>query len=89
MPGYTTALEDHIESTNSACTQLRQLSGEQQNQFAVANARLEGKKATCSVTDAGEQRKWPPRRLADHDDDDHTTECDQVATAKANGLHGQ
>ncbi len=53
VPGYTTALEDHIESTNSACTQLRQLSGEQQNQFAAANARLEGKKATCSVTDAG------------------------------------
>jgi cytochrome c biogenesis protein CcdA/thiol-disulfide isomerase/thioredoxin len=53
VPGYTTALEDHIESTNSACTQLRQLSGEQQNKFAAANARLEGKKATCSVTDAG------------------------------------
>ena len=53
VPGYTTALEDHIESTNSACTQLRQLSGERQNQFAAANAKLEGKKATCSVTDAG------------------------------------
>jgi len=53
VPGYTTALEDHIESTNSACTALRQLSGEHQNQFAAANARLEGKKATCSVTDAG------------------------------------
>ena len=53
VPGYTTALEDHIESTNSACTQLQQLSGEHQNQFAAANARLAGKKATCSVTDAG------------------------------------
>jgi cytochrome c biogenesis protein CcdA/thiol-disulfide isomerase/thioredoxin len=53
VPGYTTALEDHIESTNSACTALRNLSGERQNQFAAANARLEGKKATCSVTDAG------------------------------------
>ncbi len=53
VPGYTTALEDHIESTNSACTQLQQLSGEHQNQFAAANAKLEGKKATCSVTDAG------------------------------------
>jgi cytochrome c biogenesis protein CcdA/thiol-disulfide isomerase/thioredoxin len=53
VPGYTTALENRIESTNSACTQLRQLSGERQNQFAAANARLEGKKATCSVTDAG------------------------------------
>jgi thiol-disulfide isomerase/thioredoxin len=53
VPGYTTALEDHIESTNSACTALRELSGERQNQFAAANARLEGKKATCSVTDAG------------------------------------
>lgn len=53
VPGYTTALENHIESTNSACTALRQLSGERQNQFAAANARLEGKKATCSVTDAG------------------------------------
>jgi len=53
VPGYTTALENQIESTNSACTQLRQVSGEGQNQFAAANARLEGKKATCSVTDAG------------------------------------
>ena len=53
VPGYTTALENHIESTDSACTALRQLSGERQNQFAAANARLEGKKATCSVTDAG------------------------------------
>lgn len=53
VPGYTSALEDRIESTGSACTQLRQVSGEHQNQFAAANAKLEGKKATCSVTDAG------------------------------------
>ena len=53
VPGYTTALENHIESTGSACTQLRQLSGEHQNQFAAANARLEGKKATCTATDTG------------------------------------
>ena len=53
VPGYTTALEDHIESTGSACTQLQQLSGEHQNQFAAANARLEGKKATCASTDVG------------------------------------
>jgi len=53
VPGYTTALEDHIESTNSACTQLQHLSGEHQNQFAAANARLEGKKATCAATDTG------------------------------------
>jgi cytochrome c biogenesis protein CcdA/thiol-disulfide isomerase/thioredoxin len=53
VPGYTTALEDHVESTGSACTQLRQLSGEHENQFAAANAKLEGKKATCSATDAG------------------------------------
>ncbi len=53
VPGYTTALEDHVESTGSACTQLRQLSGEHQNQFAAANARLEGRKATCAATDAG------------------------------------
>jgi cytochrome c biogenesis protein CcdA/thiol-disulfide isomerase/thioredoxin len=53
VPGYTTALENHIESTNSACTALRQLSGERQNQFAAANARLEGQKATCTATDAG------------------------------------
>ena len=51
VPGYTTALEGHIESTGSACEQLRQLSGERQNQFAAANARLEGKKATCGATD--------------------------------------
>jgi cytochrome c biogenesis protein CcdA/thiol-disulfide isomerase/thioredoxin len=54
VPGYTNALEDHIESTNSACLQLQHLSGEHQNQFAAANARLEGKKATCSTTDAGQ-----------------------------------
>lgn len=53
VPGYTTALEDHIESTNSACTALRQLSGERQNQFAATNAKLEGRQATCSATDAG------------------------------------
>jgi cytochrome c biogenesis protein CcdA/thiol-disulfide isomerase/thioredoxin len=53
VPGYTSALEDHIESTGSACSQLRQLSGEHQNQFAAANARLEGKKATCTTTDEG------------------------------------
>jgi cytochrome c biogenesis protein CcdA/thiol-disulfide isomerase/thioredoxin len=53
VPGYTTALEDHVESTGSACTALRQLSGEHPNQFAAANARLEGKKATCTATDTG------------------------------------
>ncbi len=56
VPGYTNALEDHIESTNSACVQLQHLSGEHQNQFAAANARLEGKKATCSTTDAGQSQ---------------------------------
>jgi cytochrome c biogenesis protein CcdA/thiol-disulfide isomerase/thioredoxin len=53
VPGYTTALEDHIESTESACTQLRGVSGEHENQFAAANAKVEGKKATCSATDSG------------------------------------
>jgi len=53
VPGYTTALEDHVESAGSACDQLRQLSGEHENQFAAANARLEGKKATCAATDQG------------------------------------
>ena len=53
VPGYTSALEDHIESTGSACTQLQHLSGEHENQFAAANARLEGKKATCATTDQG------------------------------------
>jgi cytochrome c biogenesis protein CcdA/thiol-disulfide isomerase/thioredoxin len=56
VPGYTTALEDHVESLGSACTQLRQLSGEHQNQFAAANARLEGKKATCATTDQGDSQ---------------------------------
>ncbi len=56
VPGYTTALEDHVESVGSACTQLRQLSGEHQNQFAAANARLEGKKATCASTDSGQSQ---------------------------------
>ena len=50
IPGYTTALENHVESTGPACTQLRQLTGERQNQFAAANAKLEGKKATCAAT---------------------------------------
>ncbi len=54
IPGYTTALENHIEATSAACAQLRQLSGEHQNQFAAANARLEGKKATCSVTESSQ-----------------------------------
>jgi cytochrome c biogenesis protein CcdA/thiol-disulfide isomerase/thioredoxin len=53
VPGYTSALEDHIESTGSACTQLQHLAGEHQNQFSAANARLEGKKATCAATDEG------------------------------------
>jgi cytochrome c biogenesis protein CcdA/thiol-disulfide isomerase/thioredoxin len=53
VPGYTTALEDHVESSESACLHLRQLSGEHQNQFAAENARLEGKKATCTATDQG------------------------------------
>jgi len=53
VPGYTSALEDQIESTGSACTQLQHLSGEHQNQFAAANAHLEGKKATCAATDEG------------------------------------
>ena len=53
VPGYTSALEDHIESTDSACTQLQHLSGEHQNQFAAANAKLEGRKATCAATDQG------------------------------------
>jgi cytochrome c biogenesis protein CcdA/thiol-disulfide isomerase/thioredoxin len=53
VPGYTSALEDHIESTGSACTQLQHLSGEHQNQFAAANAHLEGQKATCAATDEG------------------------------------
>ena len=53
VPGYTSALEDHIESTDSACIQLQHLSGEHQNQFAAANARLEGRKATCAATDQG------------------------------------
>jgi len=53
VPGYTTALENHIESSGSVCDQLRQLSGERQNQFAAANAHLEGEKATCASTDAG------------------------------------
>ncbi len=56
VPGYTSALEDHIESTNSACTQLQQLSGEHQNQFAAANAKLEGRKATCAATDQGDSQ---------------------------------
>ncbi len=56
VPGYTNALEDHIESTNSACLQLQHLSGEHQNQFAAANARLEGKKASCANTDAGQSQ---------------------------------
>jgi cytochrome c biogenesis protein CcdA/thiol-disulfide isomerase/thioredoxin len=56
VPGYTSALEDHVESTGSACTQLQHLSGEHQNQFAAANAHLEGEKATCAATDEGDSQ---------------------------------
>jgi cytochrome c biogenesis protein CcdA/thiol-disulfide isomerase/thioredoxin len=34
VPGYTSALEDHIESTSSVSKQLRALDGEHANQFA-------------------------------------------------------
>jgi cytochrome c biogenesis protein CcdA/thiol-disulfide isomerase/thioredoxin len=50
LPGYTTALENHVESTNSVCKQLQHLSGEHANQFAEENAKLEGKKVNCSAT---------------------------------------
>ncbi len=53
VPGYTSALESRIESSASTCDQLRQLSGERQNQFAAADARLEGKNATCASTGTG------------------------------------
>ena len=91
VPGYTTALEDHIESTGSACTQLQQLSGEHQNQFAAANARLEGKKATCAATDAGNTQSG--HLAAGKTTTTTTTTTDQpgatsVATEAA-GVHGQ
>ncbi|HUC03879.1 MAG TPA: cytochrome c biogenesis protein CcdA, partial [Acidimicrobiales bacterium] len=59
IPGFTTALENDVESASSACKQLQQLSGEHANQFAQANAKLEGKDINCadapgeSVTSAG------------------------------------
>ena len=88
VPGYTTALEDHIESTDSACTQLQQLSGEHQNQFAAANARLEGKKATCAATDKGDSQSG---HLAAGNDDDHDDDANTTGTSRAEavGVHGQ
>jgi cytochrome c biogenesis protein CcdA/thiol-disulfide isomerase/thioredoxin len=50
LPGYTSALENHVESTNAVCTQLDHLSGERANQFAKENAKLEGKKFNCDTT---------------------------------------
>ena len=68
VPGYTTALEDHIESTNSACSQLQQLSGEHQNQFAAANARARGQEGDVR----GDRRgQLPERAPGRRDDDDH------------------
>ncbi|HVA08472.1 MAG TPA: cytochrome c biogenesis protein DipZ [Acidimicrobiales bacterium] len=51
VPGYTTALENNLESS-TVCTQLQQLSGERPNQFAAANAKLNGGTAGCSSTAA-------------------------------------
>ena len=64
--------------------QLRQLSGEHQNQFAAANARLEGKKATCSATDAGQSQSGhlAAGKTDDHHDDDGTGSADH-GTAEA------
>jgi cytochrome c biogenesis protein CcdA/thiol-disulfide isomerase/thioredoxin len=50
VPGYTTALENRVESTNSVCQQLDKVSGERPNQFAAENAKLEGQKVNCSAT---------------------------------------
>ena len=88
VPGYTTALEDHIESTDSACTQLQHLSGEHQNQFAAANARLEGKKATCAATDQGNSQSG---HLARRQTTTTTTtpNDDQSLAAEAGGVHGE
>ena len=92
VPGYTSALEDHIESTGSACTQLQHLSGEHQNQFAAANARLEGKKATCAATDQGNSQSGHlaagANDDADHDDDHVPFQYGHLATEDA-GFHGQ
>ena len=89
VPGYTNALEDHIESTNSACLQLQHLSGEHQNQFAAANARLEGKKATCSTTDAGQSQSGHLAAGKHHDHDDGTGSADHHRPTEAGGVHGQ
>ena len=89
VPGYTTALENHVESTNSACYALRQLSGEHQNQFAAANARLEGKKATCSVTDAGNTQSGHLAAGKSTTTTSTTAPSATTSSAEADRLHGE
>jgi thiol-disulfide isomerase/thioredoxin len=53
VPGYTSALEDHIESS-TVCKQLPGLSGEKINQFVAKMDQLEGRDFSCSGS-AGSQ----------------------------------
>jgi cytochrome c biogenesis protein CcdA/thiol-disulfide isomerase/thioredoxin len=48
VPGYTSALEDHLESSGSITKQLHALDGEKENQFAKKAASVSKKAATMA-----------------------------------------
>ena len=90
VPGYTSALEDHIESTGSACTQLQHLSGEHQNQFAAANADSRARRRPAPPPTPGNSQSG---HLAAGRTTTTTTTTTRTAdhhgTAEAVGVHGQ
>jgi len=55
IPGYTTALEDHIEN-GTVCRQLPGLSGEKVNQYVAKQDALEGKQISCSGSGSSQSR---------------------------------
>ncbi len=50
VPGYTSALEDHIESGSSVSKQLRALDGEKPNEYAQAAAKAKAAKKPATAT---------------------------------------
>jgi cytochrome c biogenesis protein CcdA/thiol-disulfide isomerase/thioredoxin len=48
VPGYTSSLEDHVESGSSISKQLRAIDGERANQYAQAAAKAPKKHATAT-----------------------------------------
>jgi cytochrome c biogenesis protein CcdA/thiol-disulfide isomerase/thioredoxin len=58
VPGYTTALEDHVESSSSIAQQLQALSGEHPNQFAAAQSKARSTKSSA-LPDLGAAPNFP------------------------------